>query len=330
MSSQMPPSRGPLQPPAAMRGALDLGALAQAREQQRQAEERAAERAKAAAAGDPAALSVPAVVDATEATFQADIIDRSFEVPVVVDLWSPRSVLSKELSPLLTRLAEEAAGKWLLARVNVDAEANIAAAFRVEAIPTVCAIIQGQPVPLFQGAMAEEDIRKVLAELVRVAEQNGMTGVPVAGSEPEMAGELEEADDPRYDEAFDAFEAGDWDRAEAAYRSLLNDSPSDADASAGLIRVKIMRRVQGSDPAASIEASNANPADVAAAVLAADFEMLSGAHKSAFDRLINAVRLTADDDRAAARSHLLGLFELVGSTDPQVSAARTALANALF
>lgn len=329
----MPPARGP-GANAPLRGGVDLAALAAARAAKEQAEERSRKRAEQLASGDPAAAATAMLVfDVTEATFQADIIEKSFAVPVVVDLWSPRSQASAQLSASLELLAKQDGGTWLLARVNVDIEANIAQAFRIESIPAVIAIVAGQPIPLFQGAQPEAAIRKILDELIKIATEQGMSGNPLAGAPPGVSREelpAEPEDDPRYDAAYDAFEAGDWDAAQDAYLSLLNDDPTDVDAAAGLTRVKLMRRVADQDRAAAIDQSNANPADVPTAMLAADFEMLDGSVRSAFDRLIEAVRLTAGDERAQAREHLVGLFEMVGQGDSDVSRARTALANTLF
>lgn len=329
----MPPARGS-GANAPLRGGVDLAALAAARAAKEQAEERNRKRAEQLASGDPAAAAAAMLIfDVTEATFQADIIEKSFALPVVVDLWSPRSQASAQLSQSLELLVEQDRGTWLLARVNVDVEVSIAQAFRIESIPAVIAIVAGQPIPLFQGAQPQAQIRKILDELIKIATEQGLSGNQLAGPAPGASPQelpAEPVDDPRYDAAFDAFEAGDWDGAQAAYLSLLNDDPNDADAAAGLTRVKLMRRVADQDRTTAIDQSNANPADVQLAMLAADFEMLAGSVRSAFDRLIEAVRLTTGDERTQAREHLVGLFEMVGQGDADVSRARTELANALF
>lgn len=303
-------------------GAVDLGALAAAREAQAKAAERAAQNADSG-------VAVPLVYDVTEATFQAEVIDRSFQVPVVIDLWAEWCGPCKTLSPILERLAEADGGKWVLAKVDVDAEPNISAAFRVQSIPTIVALIKGQPVPLFQGALPEQQVRQYLDELIKVAVENGVTGITPA-AEAETVAEPEQPVDTRFDVAFDAFEAGDWDGAEAAYKDILASSPDDPDAKAGLTRVQLMRRVDGADPGEAVSAANAAPADVGAAKLAADIEILTGNNAAAFNRLIDAVRLNSGDEREDARQHLLGLFELVDPSDPDVLKARTGLANALF
>ena len=329
MSAQVPPSRSGAGPASGVpvRGAVDLAALAQAREQQRQAQERAAQ----VAANPEAAAAGPLVFDATTANFQTEVIDRSFQVPVVVDLWATWCGPCKQLSPVLEKLVNDDAGTWVLAKVDVDAEQAIAQAFQVQSIPTVVAIIKGQPVPLFQGAMPEPQLRQVMDELIKVAAENGVSASAAAG-ETEVAAEppADEIEDTRFDAAFDAFEAADWDAAEKAYRDILATDPEDPDAKAGLIRVELMRRTEGVDPAAALAAADADSQDLEAAKTAADIELLSGKSGAAFSRMIALVRTSQGDDRQAARQHLLSLFELVGNQDPDVAAARTQLANALF
>ena len=302
-----------------MHGVVDLAALAAAREAQAKAEERRATNPP----GAPTAWSI----DVTEETFQADVIDQSFVVPVVIDLWATWCEPCKQLSPVLEALTTEYAGRFLLAKVDVDANPRISQAFQVQSIPSVVAVIKGQPVPLFQGALPEPAVRQYLDELLKVAEANGLAADEAApADEP---GE-EPAGDPRFDAAFDAVERGDWDAAEAAYQAVLAESPADAEAQAGLGQVGLLRRTDGADPAAALAAADAEPDSVPAQTLAADVELLTGRVDQAFDRMVELVRRTAGAERSAARDHLVELFGLVGDDDPRVGRARTALANALF
>lgn len=306
-----------------MQGVVDLGALAAAREAQAKAEERRAQNPP----GAPSAVSI----DATEASFQADVIDQSFVVPVVVDLWATWCGPCKQLSPVLEKLAQEYAGRFVLAKVDVDANPRISQAFQVQSIPTVVALIKGQPVPLFQGALPEASVRQVLDELLRVAAENGLGAEPPTDADGDvMAVDAEPVEDARFDAAFDAIERADWDAADAAYREVLAQDPADADAQAGLGQVALLRRTDGVDPEAALARADAEPDSVEAQAVAADVELLTGRVEQAFERLVGLVRRTSGDDRAAAREHLVGLFALVGDTDPRVTAARTALANALF
>ncbi|HET9945781.1 MAG TPA: tetratricopeptide repeat protein [Actinomycetes bacterium] len=295
-------------------GAVDLSALAAA---------------PAAAPGAPAAQPGGVVVDVDEADFQAVVVEQSMTVPVVIDFWADWCGPCKQLSPVLERLAGADEGRWLLAKIDVDANPRLGQAFQVQGIPAVYAVVKGQPIPLFQGALPEAQVRQYLDELLKVAEANGVSGRVAAGEAPPVVAE-EPVADPRYDEAYDAIERGDLDAAATAYRALLADDPTDADAQAGLGQVELMRRTQGVDPAAARARAADAPDDVAAQTAVADLDLLGGHVEDAFARLVDLVARTAGDDRDAARTHLVGLFELVGSQDERVARARTALANALF
>lgn len=293
-----------------LRGAVDLGALAAAREAQATAEARKA---------DPSAAAV--IRDVTEATFETEVIAASATVPVVVDLWASWCGPCKQLSPVLEKLAVEYGGRWLLAKVDVDAEQGIAAAFRVQSIPTIVAVVKGQVLPLFQGALPEAQVRQYLEELLRVAAQAGVSGSITGAEAP-----AEPAEDPRWDEAADAIEAGDYDTAAGLYEQLRAVDPEQA--GAALAQVALVRRTEGVDPVAALAAADADPCDLGLAKVAADVEVARGEPEAAFRRLLAVLRASAD--KAPAREALVELFALVGDADPAVIAARTELANALF
>lgn len=301
------------QPNSHFRGAVDLSALAAAREAQAKAQERAA---------DPAAASV--ILDVTEATFETDVIAASSVVPVIVDLWATWCQPCTQLSPILEKLAVEDGGRWILAKVDVDAQQGIAAAFRVQSIPTVVAVIQGQVLPLFQGALPETQVRQYIDEVLRVAQQAGVAGTVSGPQSPEVVAEPSE--DLRWDEAAEAIEAGDFDRAAELYEQLRTVDAEQA--AAALAQVALFRRTDGVDPQAAIVAADADPQDLELAKVAADIEVARGEPEAAFERLLTVVRAAAD--KGPAREALIDLFGLVGDADPAVIAARTKLANALF
>jgi putative thioredoxin len=301
---------------AAMAGAVDLAAV--------KARSDAAARAQSApppSASAPAGAPGSAVVDVTEATFQSEVLDRSFQVPVVLDLWAEWCGPCKQLSPVLERLATEGGGSWVLAKIDVDANPALAQALRVPGIPAVKAVWQGQLVAEFTGAIPEEQARSFVTELVRAT-----TGGAAPGGEED---EPVVQDDPRLDAAEAALERGDLAAAEAAYQAILAEEPDHPDAGLALRQVQLFRRAEEAGPNALAEA-DAAPDDVTAQTRAADFLLGTGQIDEAFGRLLDVVRRTAGEDRDQARKHLVGLFEVVGDQDPRVMAARRQLSLALF
>lgn len=271
------------------------------------------------------------VIDVTETSFQTDIVERSMEIPVVVDLWADWCGPCKQLSPVLERLAGVGGGSWLLAKVDVDANPRITQLFGVQSIPTVVAIAGGQPVDAFSGALAEPQIKEWLSNLlnglrdrmpaIAAAEQNVANG-----AEPKPEPEVE---DPRFSAAEDALERGDYDAAEAAYREILNAEPNNEEAKLALAQVRFTSRVESADPSA-IARADAAPDDVDAAFAAADAEVAAQRVEQAFNRLVELVRRSSGEARDRARQHLLELFDLFPTDDPRIISARRNLASALY
>ena len=298
---------------AAFAGAVDLSALA---------------KPGAAPAGPPATPAGPPsefVVDVTEASF-GDVVQASTDVLVVVDLWSPRSQVSAELSPLLAGLAAEGSGTWILARVDVDANPRVAQAFQVQAIPTTVALAGGQPVDAFTGTQTEPQLRAWIASLI-TALRDRLPGIKAA--EDAAGGPAPEPEDPRFTAAEDLLDGGDYAGAASAYQAILAVEPANAQAVAALAQARFLERV-GTVSDDAVALADARPDDVRAQCDAADLEVEGGQSSAAFDRLIAAVRRLAGDDRTVAREHLVGLFALFPADDETVRAARRALAAALY
>jgi putative thioredoxin len=301
-----------------MAGAVDLAAV------------KARSEAAARAADAPTPQPGSYVVDVTEATFQAEVLDRSFQVPVLIDLWADWCQPCKQLSPVLERLANAAGGSWVLAKIDVDANPRISQALQVQSIPSVFAVIGGQLVPGFQGALPEAQVREFVAAVLDAAQQAGLKGAPPAGAEPGTDTELApEPTDPRFAAAEDALEAGDYALAAQRYQAILDQEPANQQAALALGQVRLLQRIESLDPAAA-QRADAAPDDVDAQLAAADLALAGNDVAGALDRLLGVVARTAGDERERVRKRLLEYFDLLGPDDPRVSAARRQLARTLF
>jgi putative thioredoxin len=295
-----------------MAGAIDLSALM----------------APAAPPAAPTSTSAH-VIDVTEATFEAEVLQRSMSVPVLIDFWADWCGPCKQLSPVLERLAEADGGAWVLAKMDVDKNPGISTQLQIQSIPTVLLALGGRLIQGFTGALPERDVRSFLDQVLAAAQQAGLPGVAGATAAPgEPAGPPPE---PELVAAEDALSREDYAAALASYDALLQRKPNDPEAVAGKAWAALMQRTAGvQDLAAVLAAAAAAPDDVAAQTAAADVEILSEQFEAAIDRLVGLVRRTAGEERDAARVHLLGLLDALDPEDPRVLAGRRSLANALF
>lgn len=307
-------------PGAGLRGAVDLSALVN----------RPAENAPQAS-GAP--QSLPSLMfDGTDANF-SEFLDLSATVPIIVDLWATWCEPCKQLSPILEKLVTEYGGKFVLVKVDVDANPQLMQAFQAQSIPTVAALIGGRPVALFTGAIPEQQVRDVFEQVLALAAQNGVTGqvtVDGAAEGAEAAEPEPEPLPPLHQEAYDAIERGDYDAAIVAYKTAMAQDPRDSQAVAGLAQVRLLSRLNGSSLDEVRAAAAQNPTDVDAALAVADADISGGHVDDAFDRLLTLFPTVNADDKNRVRERLLEFFEVVGGEDARVTRARARLAGLLY
>ena len=286
--------------PADSHGAVDLSARSSAP---------TAPEAPASAVGE--GLHIPLITTTDEENFQ-DVMSTSQAVPVIMVMWSPRSLESKPTLAMLEEIAREQAGKFQLVEVDIDKAPAIAQAFQIQGVPTVVALVGGRPVPLFQGAAAKEQVLPIVTQVLDAAAQMGVTARIAVAAEDTVA-----PTPPEHEAPLAAEDAGNLDEAIAGWEKVIELNPRDEDAKSHLSRVRFAARAYG-------EQNTDDPAARADALFAA------GDAAGAFDVLLDLVAATKDDEeRDALRLRLLDLFRVAGST-PEVSKARTRLAMLLM
>lgn len=311
-----------------MFGAVDLSSFAPA---SKPAGPSSGASAQASSDSGGAGGSAAALVVDVDASSLRDVAELSARVPVIVVLHSPRSQVSTDLAAVLERLAGQYAGRFQVARVNVDAAPEVAQALQAQAVPTVVALIAGQPVPMFQGTVPEDQLRSILDQLLEVAAANGVSGtiaVDAAAGADARSREPEETEVERA--AREALEAGDFAAAEEVYTHAIAQNPGDEELKVARNQVRLAARLDGKDPHELLVAADAEPADLEASLAGADAALSLGDVNAALGRALEAVRTHQGEERETARLRLLEFFEIIGPTAPEVAQARRRLATMLY
>ena len=277
-----------------------------------------------------------AVVDATDATFQKDVLERSYEVPVIVDCWAPWCGPCRVLGPILEKLAYERDGQVQLVKVNTDENPQVAGALQVQGIPAVFAFAGGAVVNQFVGALPEEQVRQFFDALIpSEADFKAQEGyrmlqeqqIPIARLHFEAA--LEE--DPDHEMASVGLAAvlsgiGETDRAvELAQRFPNNPTSKGIVAS-----LELRNALDGMEPALVRQAAQASPQDAVARYRHGCLLALEGQWQAALDELLESVKIDRTAADEAARKQLLGLFAMLGENQPIVAEYRRRLGSVLF
>lgn len=308
-------SRRPAQPSpaltAAMAGAVDLAAV------------KARNEAVARAADGPAPAAGEYVVTITEANFQTEVIDRSFQVPVLLVVTSARAASAAQLVASLETIATEGGGTLVLGKVDADTDVRVAQALQVQAVPAVFAVIGGQLVPGFEGVLPDDQLREFVGAVLQAAEQSGLKG---AGMPPADGAAPEAPEDPRFDAAESALADGDFELARQRFQAILDEEPGNAAAALALRQVALLSRLESSGAPAGEPA----PDDVAGQLAAADASFAADDVDASLRRMLDLLARTSGDDRDAVRERLIEYFELLGPDDPRVAPARREMTRSLF
>lgn len=283
-----------------------------------------------------------ALVHADDASFEA-VVNASLTTPMVLVLWTPQVPESLQHLRELTQAARDKEGRFQVVGIDLAAAPGIMQALtpvlqqtfgQVTALPVVLGLMGGQPMPFYLGVQEMSQVDQLLEQFLQAAVTNAVTGR--VELDDEATGEAEPGEDeepelpPLHQAAYEAIDRGDWAAAEQAYGQALQEDPSDEQARLGLGQVRLLERTSRMDLSTVRQAAAARPTDVQAQLDAADVDVVGGHVEDAFVRLVDLVRATAGDERDQARTHLLGLFEVVGVHDPRVAKARSALTSALF
>jgi putative thioredoxin len=267
----------------------------------------------------PADVSTPLPgLEVNAQNLTTEFLPLSTQKPVVVICWSTRSAESVEMIRTLGKLALADEGAWVLARVNIEEQPQVAQALQTRTVPYGLVFIAEQPIPFVEQALNENQLREVITKIMTLAAQQGIGSAPVEKSEPEE------------DEALDAINRGDFPAALTAYRTLLERKPNDPYAKVGLAQVQLLIRAESLDANTVMAQANADSESVELAMQAADIEIMAGHLEQGFNRLLAQIAVLSGEEQKKVKERLLELFALVDSADPRVIKARTALANALF
>jgi putative thioredoxin len=296
----------------------------------------------------PAPSDQPAdglIVDSSERTFVADVLEASREVPVLVDFWAPWCGPCRQLTPVLEKVVKEAKGAVKLVKINIDENKRIAAQMRIQSIPAVYAFRNGQPVDGFMGALKESDVREFIKRLGGEAGPSPVDELLAIAAEAFTAGDLNTAaqayaqilgEEPQNPVALAGIAkcylaGGDVERAKQALAMVPPEQQNHEAVAPVLAQLKLLDLAPVTDNLSEIRARiEANPADLQARFDLASALAAGGQSEAAVDEFLEIIKRDRTWNEGAAKTQLLTLFEALGAADPAVKSGRRKLSTLLF
>lgn len=282
----------------------------------------------------------PFVINITMATFQDEVVQKSMETPVVIDFWAPWCNPCKQLAPILEKLAAEYGGKFILAKINTDEEPQIAQAFGVQSLPTVFALVQGNPVDQFSGVMSEQQIREWLTPLLpSPAQQLAREAMALAETDPKAA-------EAKYREALALVPTEDSLKICLAQVVLkqgrLEECGTilDALAARGFLEPEAERlkselevRLAAAESGGVDEArkaADAEPGNLLLRIRLADAYAAVSQHRKALEICLEIVKQDFGEARNEAKTTMVKIFDMLGPASELTGEFRRQLATALY
>ncbi len=262
--------------------------------------------------GDEGGVVVSAWLVSADQNTLREYLGLSEKVPVLM-LISDESQDSKDIKGMLETILSASEGKFVGIEVSLSKSPQLAQAVGVSSAPAMLAILAGQPAPLFQGPIQQQQLLQVLAQVLQLAQQNDISARARVGKKEETKPLSQD-----HQAAIAAIEKGKLEEAKKIFQKILVEYPNDNDAKAGLAQVELMVRLQGK-----------NLDELDKLMLGADQLLASRNPSAAFSHLLDlyAERI---EDRERIRARLIQLFFLLGDSDPSVLDARRRLASMMF